>query len=185
MIRELWHTRRTLLGALVLTIAAPLTVADEQGKGAQSYYYEDIARFFAAYERFLGSGEETAFADYLERGTKGLKNFADQFSLSPEYLAKTVQKYPAFFSSIRDACCEYSRQTIRKHFSRSAGCRRTSRHPMHWGLRPCNEPQAFLNDSDLPTLTRPPVIHGRVGCGPARRCPPAAPPAPDGGAILV
>ncbi len=103
MIRELWHTRRTLLGALVLTIAAPLTVADEQGKGAQSYYYEDIARFFAAYERFLGSGEETAFADYLERGTKGLKNFADQFSLSPEYLAKTVQKYPAFFSSIRDA----------------------------------------------------------------------------------
>ncbi len=102
MVRNLSRLGTALIGAVLLTSTVPPAAADEQRQGGQRYYYEDIARFVAAYDRFLGSGDESSFADYLERGTKGLKNFEDHFSLSPEYLAQTVQKYPMFFSSIRN-----------------------------------------------------------------------------------
>jgi hypothetical protein len=66
------------------------------------YHYDDIDRFFISYDRFLDIGEPSAFASYLEAGTTGLKDFEEHFALTPEDLAATVQKYPAFFSSIRN-----------------------------------------------------------------------------------
>ena len=102
MIREKWVLGKVLLGVILLTNAVALMAADDQSLGAQAYYYEDISRFFAAHDRFLSSGEESAFAVYLEQGTRGLRDFEEHFSLSPGYLAETVQKYPKFFSSIRD-----------------------------------------------------------------------------------
>ncbi len=103
MVRDPWFITKTWLFASILTIAIPTAAADEQATEARRYYYDDITRFYAAYDRFMESGEPAAFADYLEQGTTGLKEFESQFALTPELLAQKVRKYPAFFSSIRDA----------------------------------------------------------------------------------
>ena len=80
----------------------------ETGRGqmavdtASRYRYDDIYRFFQSYDRFLQTGDNDGFRAYLEGGTIGLGDFQEQFALTPDYLAKTVQTYPAFFDSLRN-----------------------------------------------------------------------------------
>lgn len=69
---------------------------------ASRYRYDDIHRFFQSYDRFLQTGDDDAFQAYLEEGTIGLDDFQEQFALTPDYLARTVQTYPAFFDSLRN-----------------------------------------------------------------------------------
>ncbi|UCC13238.1 MAG: hypothetical protein JSW21_07355 [Gammaproteobacteria bacterium] len=87
---------------LALTIAAGANAETLSNEIPSRYYYDDIDRFFVSYECFLDVGEPSAFTSYLEAGTIGLKDFEERFALTPEKLATTVQKYPAFFSSIRN-----------------------------------------------------------------------------------
>lgn len=87
--------------ALVLAIATHSHADPLTGEFQSRYHYDDIDRFFISYGRFLDIGEPSAFASYLEAGTTGLKDFEEHFGLTPENLSATVQKYPAFFSSIR------------------------------------------------------------------------------------
>ena len=89
--------------ALLLVIACLASSARADGPAhAPRYHYDDISRFFAAYDRFKQSGDPADFAPYFEQGTKGMKNFEEHFGLNQDNLAETVQKYAAFFESIRN-----------------------------------------------------------------------------------
>lgn len=78
--------------------------------GPSRYHYDDIDRFFLAYDRFLQTGDENAFEAYLDEGTTGLEDFQDQFALTPEHLATTVRAHPEFFASLRNLKVEIRAQ---------------------------------------------------------------------------
>ena len=108
----------TLLAAGLLTVEPAISGGDtdETDNGQKSvdtvsrYHYDDIDRFFLSYDRFLQTGEESAFQTYLDEGTTGLGDFQDQFALTPEYLASTVRTYPEFFGSLRNLDSELRAQ---------------------------------------------------------------------------
>lgn len=98
--------KSTLAAALVGLVFAGAVVAQQlyvasPTATSPSYHYDDIGRFFAAYERFRESGKSASFDAYFENGTTGLKNFEAHFGLTPQVLAEKVKEYPAFFASIR------------------------------------------------------------------------------------
>jgi hypothetical protein len=71
------------------------------GERSSRYHYDDLDRFFVSYDQYMETGDAGAFAPYLEAGSRGLRNFEEHFALTPEKLAARVDKYPAFFASIR------------------------------------------------------------------------------------
>ena len=91
-----------LIWVLLIVLALPASADTGPGNIPSRYHYEDIDRFFAAYERFLETGSPAAFRPYLDEGSTGMADFRKHFQVTPEHLAETVRKYPKFFASISD-----------------------------------------------------------------------------------
>lgn len=88
--------------AQVSTLAGDTNAPEGVAVQPAHFHYEDLPRFFAAYEHFQESGDTRAFESYLQQGSIGLQEYAEQFALTPEQLAETVRKYPKFFQSLDD-----------------------------------------------------------------------------------
>ena len=97
-------TLLAILGGLMASTAWSTGTTQEAPPvdGAKPYHYEDLHRFFSAYDQFIESGEPAAFDGYFSAGSTGLKDFESHFGLDSKSLAGAVEKYPAFFASIRD-----------------------------------------------------------------------------------
>ncbi len=68
-----------------------------------SFVYDDVLNFIRAQEMLADGGDTLVIlqAEYIGRGTPGLKMFIEKYGLTPERLAKAIRKYPDQYASLK------------------------------------------------------------------------------------
>jgi hypothetical protein len=68
------------------------------------FVYDDVQNFLRAYDMLLAETDTVAIlqAEYLDKGTPGLKMFIEKYGLTAEMLIKAIRKHPEKYATLHD-----------------------------------------------------------------------------------
>ncbi|GEM_PF-522232 len=77
---------------------APVTTDPEKAP----LIFDDVRNFIRAHELLKGNSDSVAVLkrEYFDKGTAGLAMFIEKYNLTPERLAKAIQKYPEDYAAL-------------------------------------------------------------------------------------
>lgn len=80
------------------------TAVNERSRYASKFSYQDIDNFNKAHSMLNPESDSVVVlqTEYLDKGSLGLKEFTEKFSVDAKYLSEDIHEYPNFYASLVD-----------------------------------------------------------------------------------